>query len=63
MNDSFPSSFGKFTIVVFVIPRGKVDMEAPLKLKTGREVQIHDHVESIGIRTALVLSPDVMALN
>ena len=57
MNGSDPGSFGKFTIVAFVTPRDDADMEALLKLKTGSEVEIHGRVDSITIRTALVLSP------
>ena len=57
MSGSDQGSFGKFTIVAFVTPRDDVDMEALLKLKTGSEVEIHGRVDSINIRTALVLSP------
>ena len=37
--------------------KAKVGLEALLELKTGSEVEIHGRVDSITIRTALVLSP------
>jgi len=63
MNGSDPGSFGKFTVVAFVTPRDEVDMETLLKLKTGSEVEIHGRVDSITLRTALVLSPAVITRN
>jgi len=60
MSGSDPGSFGKLTIVAFVTPRDNVDMVALLKLKTGSEVEIIGRVDSITIRTALVLSPAVL---
>ena len=63
MNGSDPGSFGKFTVVAFVTPSDEVDMETLLKLKTGSEVEIHGRVDSITLRTALVLSPAVITRN
>jgi hypothetical protein len=57
MSGSDPRSFGKFTIVAFVTPRDDVDAEALLLLKTGSDVKIHGRVNSVSVRTALVLGP------
>ena len=60
MNGAGLGSFGKFTVVAFVTPRDEVDMEALLRLKTDSEVEIHGRVDSITLRSALVLSPAVL---
>ena len=40
MSGSDPGSFGKLTIVAFVIPRDEAGMDALLKLKTVNIVEI-----------------------
>jgi hypothetical protein len=63
MSGSDPGSFGKLTIVAFVIPRDEAGMDALLKLKTVNIVEIHGRVDSINLRTALILSPAVITRN
>ena len=63
MSGSDPGSFGKLTILAFVTPRDDVDKDALLKLKTGNIVEIHGRVDSINLRTALILRPAVITRN
>jgi hypothetical protein len=57
MKGSTPGAFGKFALVAFVSPKNETDVQALMQLQTGSKVQIRGRVDSISMRTALVLSP------
>lgn len=60
MDGSEPGAFGMFTVLAFVIPRDDQDVQALLNLQAGSEVEILGRVDSVSVRTALVLSPAVL---
>ncbi len=57
MSGSDAGAFGKFTVVAFVTPRNEQDVQSLLKLRTGSEIEVRGQVDSVTVRTALVLSP------
>ena len=57
MDGAEPGAFGKFTVMAFVTPRDEGDVQTLLKLQTGHEVEVRGRVDSVIVRTALVLSP------
>lgn len=61
MSSSSPGGIGKFAVVAYVFSRGKSDQHAIEKLMTGDVVKVKGLVQSVNLRTALVLSPAVLA--
>ena len=61
MSSSSPGGIGKFAVVAYVFPRGQSDQHAIEKLMTGDAVKVKGLVQSVNLRTALVLSPAVLA--
>lgn len=61
MSSDFPDSIGKFGVVAYVLPRSQSDQQTVEKLITGSPVKLKGVVQSINLRTALVLSPAVLA--
>ena len=57
MSGTDAGAFGKFTVVAFVAARDDQDVQALMKLQTGSDIGIRGRVDSVTVRTALVLSP------
>jgi hypothetical protein len=61
MSSALPDGIGKFGVVAYVFPRGQSDQHAIEKLTTGDPVKVKGLVQSVNLRTVLVLSPAVLA--
>ncbi len=57
LNGSDPSAFGKVSVVAFVEPRDRQDVQSLLQLNTGSEVRVRGRVDGVTARMAVVLSP------
>ncbi len=61
MSSDSRDSIGKFGVVAYVLTRSQIDQQAIEKLMTGNPVKLKGVVQSINLRTALVLSPAILA--
>jgi hypothetical protein len=57
ISSSQPNAFGKLTVIAFLNPRNLNDEQILLKLETGKQVKVRGVVDSINLRSLVVLSP------
>lgn len=57
IGSSHPNAFGKLTVIAFLNPRNSNDEQILLKLETGKQVKVRGVVDSINLRSLVVLSP------
>ena len=57
ISSSQPNAFGKLTVIAFLNPRNSNDEQILLKLETGKQVKVRGVVDSINLRSLVVLSP------
>jgi hypothetical protein len=60
MSSTSPDGIGKFGVVAYVFPRSQSDQQIIENLMTGNPVKLKGVVQSVSLRTALVLSPAVL---
>ena len=61
MSSASPDGIGTFGVVAYVFPQSQSDQHAVEKLMTGNPVKVKGVVQSINLRTALVLSPAILS--
>lgn len=57
IGSSHPNALGKLTVIAFLNPRNSNDEKILLKLETGKQVKVRGVVDSINLRSLVVLSP------